>query len=287
MPNLNTSIVRSIPIEYPPLPTQRKIAAILSAYDDLIENNTRRIAILEEMAQLLYREWFVHFRFPGHEDVEMVDSELGTIPKGWEVVAFTDIADVLTGSTPKTKVEEYWNGSIPFFSPRDINTPVYVLETERTITELGLDNCSSDLYPRNTVFITARGTVGRVIMPAVPMAMNQTCYGLRGKDGISQYYIFLDIQNQVERLKQRAHGAVFDTIIIDTFRRLAVVKLPRELIDLFHTQVAPIFEQILNLLSRNVILRQTRDLLLPRLVSGKLDVAELPIDMAQTTLNDS
>jgi type I restriction enzyme S subunit len=278
--------VRNVEIDPPPLPTQRKIAAILSAYDDLIENNTRRIAILEQMAQLLYREWFVHFRFPGHEDVAMVDSELGAIPEGWEVVAYTDVADVLTGSTPRTKVEEYWNGPLPFFSPRDIDAPVYVLETERSITKLGLDNCSSDLYPKNTVFITARGTVGRLIMPAVPMAMNQTCYALRGRDGISQYYVFLDIQNQVERLRQRAHGAVFDTIIIDTFRRLKVIKPSREVIDLFHTQVASVFEQILNLLSRNIILRQTRDLLLPRLVSGDLDVADLPIDGAQNARND-
>jgi type I restriction enzyme S subunit len=278
-PALTIAGLKSFKIDLPPLPTQHKIAAILSAYDELIENNTRRIAILEEMAQLLYREWFVHFRFPGYEDMEMVDSELGAIPKGWGVVAFTDVADVLTGSTPRTKVEKYWNGSIPFFSPRDIETPVYVLETERSITQLGLDNCSSDLYPKNTVFITARGTVGRVVMPAVPMAMNQTCYALRGRDGISQYYIFLDIQNQVARLQQRAHGAVFDTIIIDTFRQLDVVKPLSELIVLFHRRVTPLFEQILNLLRRNVVLRQARDLLLPRLISGELDVEDLPIDV--------
>jgi type I restriction enzyme S subunit len=91
MPNLNTSIIRSIPITYPSLPVQHKIAAILSAYDDLIENNTRRIEILEEMARSLYREWFVNFRFPGHEQVKMVDSELGLIPEGWEVKPIGEI----------------------------------------------------------------------------------------------------------------------------------------------------------------------------------------------------
>lgn len=95
LPNLNTSIIRSIPIEYPPLPTQRKIASILSAYDDLIENNTRRIKILEEMAQALYREWFVHFRFPGHEKVQMVDSPLGRIPEGWEVKKLNEICELI------------------------------------------------------------------------------------------------------------------------------------------------------------------------------------------------
>jgi type I restriction enzyme S subunit len=95
-------------INLPPLPIQRTIASILSAYDDLIENNTRRIAILEEMAQMLYQEWFVKFHFPGHEQVKMVESELGMIPEGWRVVSFFDIAEVLSGGTPKTAIPEYW-----------------------------------------------------------------------------------------------------------------------------------------------------------------------------------
>jgi len=277
-PNANAQVLTSFPVLLPPLPTQRKIAAILSAYDDLIENNTRRIALLEHTAQLLYREWFVHFRFPGHESVPLVESELGLIPEGWEVVAFTEIAQVLSGGTPRTKVPEYWNGTIPFFSPRDIKSSCYVTETERSITELGLSKCSSDLYPKNTVFITARGTVGKVVMPAVPMAMNQTCYALKGRDGIDQYFVFLSIRNQVERLKQRAHGAVFDTIITDTFSRLKVLKSSMLVIQQLHNFVSPIFEQIFNLLNKNVNLRQTRDLLLPRLISGQLDVSDLHID---------
>jgi len=101
LPNLNTSIIRSISVTYPPLPIQRKIAAILSAYDDLIENNTRRITIPEEMARLIYREWFVHFRFPGHEKVRMVDSELGKIPEGWEIATLNDVlAELEAGSRP-------------------------------------------------------------------------------------------------------------------------------------------------------------------------------------------
>ena len=90
MPNLNTGILRSVPVRYPPLPTQRRIAGILSAYDDLIENSQRRIRILEEMARRLYREWFVHFRFPGHEDCLLVESPLGVIPEGWEVKLLPD-----------------------------------------------------------------------------------------------------------------------------------------------------------------------------------------------------
>ncbi len=124
------------------------------------------------MVQRIYQEWFVHFRFPGHEKVGMVESELGPIPPGWEIVNFTELADVLSGGTPKTTVPEFWNGNIPFFAPKDAPTSFYATETEKTITEAGLNRCNSKLYSKDTVFITARGTVGKVLMPAVDMAMN-------------------------------------------------------------------------------------------------------------------
>ena len=270
--------IESFEFRLPPLPTQRKIAAILSAYDDLIENNTRRIAILEEMAQSLYREWFVYYRFPGHEKNTMVESPLGTIPQGWDVVRFTDIADVLSGGTPKTTTSEYWNGNIPFFTPRDAGSSFYVLETEKHITESGLKTCSSKHYPKNTIFITARGTVGKVLLNSVDMAMNQSCYALQGKNSIGQYFVFMTIKNCIDQLKQNAHGAVFDTIIVDTFRMLQVIKPERTLIDRFSTAVSPIFENILNLMNKNAKLRRTRDLLLPKLISGELDVEELDIE---------
>ena len=280
----NLSVDKLLAFDFltPPLHVQRKIAAILSAYDDLIENNTRRIKLLEQAAHDLYREWFVHFRFPGHEDVEMVESELGTIPQGWEVGVFSDIADILSGGTPKTKVEEYWDGDIPFFSPKDAGSSFYVMATERNITELGVSKCNSRLYPKDTVFITARGTVGTVRMPPVAMAMNQSCYALVGKNGIPQYFIFLMICDRAEHLQQQAHGAVFDTIIVDTFHRLEVVTPPQLLVQEFIELVTPVFNQILNLLQRNEKLRETRDLLLPRLVSGEVDVSELEIEIEET-----
>jgi type I restriction enzyme, S subunit len=211
----------SVPV--PPLETQRKIASVLSAYDDLIETNTKRIQALEESAQALYREWFVEFRFPGHEDVELVESELGMIPEGWEVGVFTDVAEVLSGGTPKTKIREYWDGDIPFFTPRDAVDSFYVMGTDKHLTQEGLKNGRSPLYPPDTIFITARGTVGKVRLPSVPMTMNQSCYALVGHEGFPQYFVFMMIKNYVEYLQQKAHGAVFDTIIVDTFNRLDVI----------------------------------------------------------------
>jgi len=278
LPNLNTSIIRSIPIKYPLIPIQCKIAAILSAYDDLIENNTLRIKILEEMAQALYREWFIYFKFPGHDNVQMEGSPLGMKPLGWEITPFTDVSKILSGGTPKTSVPEFWDGNIPFFTPKDAASSFYVLETDKSITEKGLEKCNSQLYPKDTVFITARGTVGKIIMPAFSMAMNQSCYALRGKSGIGQYYIFLTINNCIDKLKQSATGAVFDTIVIDTFRTLEIVRPPRSLISDFCSCVEPLFSQILNLLRRNNLLREMRDLLLPRLISGEIDITKWKID---------
>lgn len=269
-PSLKVPHLLSLEIDLPDLPIQQRIADILSAYDELIENSQRRIKILEAMARGLYRQWFVHFRFPGHEELPRVASPLGNIPKGWQVVPFTDIADVLSGGTPKTDVAEYWSGAIPFFTPRDAPDCFYVQETDKHVTDLGLSKCASDLYPPDTVFITARGTVGKVALPSVPMAMNQSCYALRGKAGIPQQFLFLMTLQQVDYLKTNTGGATFDTIVVDTFRRMDVVKPTSELIASFARHVSAIFEQV-NTLQRQIRnVRQTRDLLLPRLLSGQL-----------------
>jgi type I restriction enzyme S subunit len=280
-PNANAQVLGSFPVPLPPILTQRKIAAVLSAYDDLIENNTRRIGILEEMAHMLYREWFVDFRFPGHESVPMVDSALGPIPEAWQVVNFTDIADVLSGGTPSTRVQDYWDGTIPFFTPKDATPTFYATVTEKRITELGLSESNSQLYAPDTVFITARGTVGKIVMPAISMAMNQSCYALRGRDEVSQYFLYLATENRVEHLRKQTGGATFGTIIVDTFHRLHVIKPPPALIEQFTEVVTPAFQLIRSLVLENANLRQTRDLLLPKLISGELDVEDLDIDVVE------
>jgi type I restriction enzyme S subunit len=262
------SRIAEVKVRIPPLPVQRRIAGILSAYDELMENSQRRIKIMEAMARALYREWFVELRFPGHERLPRVASPMGAIPRGWDPVLFTEIADVLSGGTPKTDVSEYWNGEIPFFTPRDAPTGFYVQDTEKHITELGLSECASELYPPDTVFITARGTVGKVALSSVPMAMNQSCYALRGRTGIPQRFLFLMTLEQVDYLRTNTGGATFDTIVVDTFRGMKVVKPDREIVVRFARQTDAIFEQV-NTLQRQIEnLRRTRDLLLPRLLSG-------------------
>jgi type I restriction enzyme S subunit len=182
----------------------------------------------------------------------------------------------LSGGTPKTDVPQYWNGEIPFFTPRDAPDCFYLQDTDKHVSDIGLSKCASALYPPDTVFITARGTVGKVALPAVNMAMNQSCYALRGKTGIPQRFLFLMTLQQVDYLKTNTGGATFDTIVVDTFRRMEVVSPSQAIASQFSELIDPVFEQV-NTLQRQIQnLRRTRDLLLPRLLSGQIDVEALP-----------
>ncbi|MCK4864681.1 MAG: restriction endonuclease subunit S [Gammaproteobacteria bacterium] len=269
---LTKTTIEEFEIEIPSIEKQVKIADVLTAYDNLIENNNRRIAILEDMAQSLYQEWFVKFRFPGHQNTKFKESSLGLIPEGWNVKVFTDIADVLGGGTPKTKEPSYWGGEIPFFAPRDAPDSFYATTTEKHVTELGIEKSSAKLYPKDTVFITARGTVGKVVLPSREMTMNQSCYALKAKNDISQKFLFLMTKTQVAYLKKNTGGATFDTIVTDTFKSMKVMLPLAETIQDFNKIIEPIFDQILNLINKNSNLKSQRDFLLPKLISGNIQL---------------
>ena len=264
--NLNQDILSRLEVPVPPVPIQRRIADILKAYDDLIELNKRRVAILEELARRTYEEWFVRYRFPGGN---------GTKPDSWKTAAFSAIAEVLSGGTPKKLEPEYWGGNIPFFTPKDTVDQPFVLSTSHCVTELGVSKCSSGLYDRDTIFITARGTVGKVQRPAVPMAINQSCYALRGRDGVTPAFLYQATLAIVRELKGKAHGAVFDTIIKSTFDNVLIDRPDNETIVQFERVMSPASELLLSILLQNANLRAQRDLLLPQLVSGEIDVSEV------------
>jgi type I restriction enzyme S subunit len=264
--NLSQEKLLSIEFKVPDVNEQKRIADILSAYDDLIENNWRRMVLLEEAARQLYREWFVRLRFPGHEHTRITNG----VPEGWEKTNALEAMSVLSGGTPKTTVPDYWDGNIPFYTPKDASDNCYVLETERSITELGLKNCNSRAYAVDTVFISARGTVGKLNLAYRPMAMSQSCYALTGKSHVSQFFLYCVLQESIEHLKQHAVGAVFDAIVVDTFKLIPFMVPDSRNIRLFEDSVVPIFRQVGNLLEQNQKLRAARDLLLPRLMSGEI-----------------
>lgn len=205
------------------------------------------------MAQAIFQSWFVDFE-PSKP--------------------FTEVVQVLGGGTPKTGKTEFWNGSIPFFTPKDA-LDTYVLSTEKSLSEAGLSKCNSRLYPTNTVFVTARGTVGKLALAGCPMAMNQSCYALLGNDGYGQYWVYHLTQNVLESLKHKASGAVFDAIVTRDFESEIVPAPTTEKIHSFEEKVAPFYDAILNNSNENARLTALRDILLPRLMSGELSVADL------------
>ena len=258
-------------INVPPLPIQRRIADILGALDDKIALNRQMNETLEAMAQALYRHWFVDFG--PFQDKPFVDSELGPIPEGWEVKPAYDLCDVLTGGTPKTKVDEYWGTDIYWISAKDISdTETFALDTERKITPLGLEESSTEILPERTAVVVARGSAGKHCMIGREMAMNQSCYGLRGREGVGQCWTFLMLSNLVRRLQQVAYGSVFDTITISTFKNTDIVAPPIEVLQEFERKVEYLFDLMHSNALENETLAETRDYLLPRLISGEIEV---------------
>ena len=264
-------------ISLPGLEEQRRIAGILGAIDDKIENNRRINTNLELQAQALYKQWFVDFEFPNDEGKpykssggKMVDSELGPIPDGWSVIGYCDAVDIKGGGTPPTNNPEFWNGSIPFFTPKDVSSDCFAIHTEKSITEAGLSNCNSKLYAKDTVFITARGTVGKVVMAGCSMAMNQTNYALIGKNELAQYFVYLLTIALVDRLLNKANGAVFNTITTRDFEGEQIVHPTNFVLGKFIDIISPLYQQVLSIAKENETLATLRDTLLPKLMNGEI-----------------
>ena len=298
--SLNRNYIYPIRILVPSSDEQRAIANILGTLDDKIELNRRVNETLEATARALFNSWFVDFdpvraKAGGHgtglptplPDLfpdSFEDSELGEIPKGWDVCAFAHTIDIFGGGTPKTSVADYWNGEIPWFSVVDApsDTDVWVIDTEKRITQAGLENSSTRLLPEGTTIITARGTVGKVALVGVPIAMNQSCYGLRSKAARDSYYTYFATRQLVASLQQRVHGSVFDTITRDTLAGVTVIDPPPPLVEAFEKTSSPALARIRTGLVESRTLAALRDTLLPKLISGELriPVAEKLVDGA-------
>lgn len=236
----------------PSLQEQRRIASIVETINDKIENNIKINDNLQQQAAALFANFY-----------DQAETEVG----------FTEMIQILGGGTPKTGESSYWNGDIPFFTPKDVGFP-YTLTTEKTITEEGLAHCNSRLYPINTVFVTARGTVGKVGLPGVPMAMNQSCYALVGKD-THQLLVYFYTLKAVDRLKHKASGAVFDAITTRDFEAENIMKLSDDDTKAFLDVAEPIYQAVLNNSIENLRLSELRDSLLPKLMNGEIDVTDI------------
>ena len=277
--------IYAVKVEVPSLSIQRRIASILSAYDDLIENNTRRIKILEEMARLIYREWFVEFRAPGvklrkaaPEEQKVMGKDV--FPVGWEVKRVGDAIETLGGSTPSTKNPEYWdNGDITWFTPSDLtaNKAMFIRDSSKKITRLGLEKSSSRLFPPYSVMMTSRATIGVTAINTTEACTNQGFITCIPNDRLSAYHIYFWIEQNLDQIVNVASGATYKEINRTEFRDFLIAVPDEATASQFVEVVGPMGRQIEILQAKNANLRQTRDLLLPKLVSGEVEVEKLSI----------
>jgi len=249
-----SSTFQQIEVVLPELSIQKCVVEIISTIQKKIVNNQELNDNLQQQAAALFSSLY-----------DRSNTE----------VKFTDLIQILGGGTPKTGENTYWNGNIAFFTPKDVGIP-YTLITEKTISKEGLSHCNSRLYPVNTVFVTARGTVGKVGMSGVPMAMNQSCYALVGKE-THQLLVYFYTLKAVDRLKHKASGAVFDAITTRDFESEQIMKLSDDDATAFLRVAEPMFQEVLNNNIENLRLSTLRDSLLPKLMSGEIDVSAVQL----------
>ncbi|MGB9990187.1 restriction endonuclease subunit S [Pseudoduganella rhizocola] len=283
-------------IPLPELSEQKRIAAVLLALDKKIDLNRRINVELESLAKTVYDYWFVQFDFPDAQNrpyktsggaMNWNDSLGQEIPSGWGDDNISAIADILGGGTPRKENPEFWNGDIPFFTPTDASGDAFQLKTEDALTQTGLKNCSSRPFARGTIFITARGSVGKVTIAGRTMAMNQSCYALQPKDFKNFPYVFLHAKTLVHHLKVKASGSTFNSIVTNDIGWTRLISPNPELISKFCKFVTPIFERIEAAQKENIELSALRDWLLPLLMSGQVrvkDVGDAPITITSKKL---
>ena len=267
--NLTKDEIRNFPIPYSE--TRHKIAAVLSAYDNLIENNTRRIEILEEMANAMYREWFVEFRFPGHEHVEMVESELGLIPQGWEVQQLGETCHVIMGLSPKSEFYNETGDGLPFhqgvtdFGERFPTDRVYCTIQKR-------------VAETDDILFSVRAPVGRINIADKKIVIGRGLSAIRSKDE-NQVFLLQQLKDRFQEEDTMGSGAIFNAIRKTDLLGIPLLTPAASVIGKFEEIANPIFSELKNLTLKNTNLRQTRDLLLPKLISGEIDISKLNVDI--------
>lgn len=263
-PAIDTETIANAIIRLPSLSTQNKIASILSAYDDLIENNNRRIKILQEIAQSIYKEWFVNFRFPGHEKIKMIDSELGKIPEGWEVKRLGEICNIIMGQSPKSEFYNTTGEGLPFHQGvKDFGKRFPTHTTYCTI-----DNRIAE---KGDILLSVRAPVGRLNIANTKLIIGRGLSSLRQKENL-QSFLFYQLKTIFSEEDTMGSGAIFNAVTKEDLNKIKFLVPDNGADKRFNEIVSPIDNQIENLQSQTVNLRSTRDLLLPKLISGKLSL---------------
>lgn len=270
-PNLNAKIIKGLEIDIPDLQTQHRIATTLSRYDSLIDNYLRQIKLLEEAAQRLYKEWFVNLRFPGHESTKIVDG----VPEGWEKKKISDVCDTIGGGTPSTKVASYYEGgTIKWVTPTDItrNKSLCLLDTDKKITEEGLKHSSAKMLPAGTILMTSRASVGYFGIADFEVCTNQGFISCIPSSKYYQMYLLRNLMNRIEEIRIKAGGSTYLEISKSVFRNLDIICPSDKILQKFQARANAYYMQEKNLSIQLRLLTESRDRLLPKLLSGEIEV---------------
>jgi type I restriction enzyme, S subunit len=292
MPNLNTSILGALPFLLPSLPDQHAIAAVLGALDDKIEQNRRTAQALEKLAQAIFRAWFVDFEpvkakaagaasFPSMPQevfdalpTRFTDSEIGPVPEGWEVKAIGDVVTTKGGGTPSTNNPEYWDGEYYWATPKDMSRlshPV-LLDTERRITDAGVESINSGILPVGTVLMSSRAPVGYLAIAGVPTAINQGFIAMVCDGPLPSVYVLNWAFISMETIKAHASGTTFPEISKKSFRPLPIIQPTDDVIVAYQQVAEPLFNLLVACVRESRQLAAMRDYLLPKLLSGAVRV---------------
>lgn len=261
--------LNNMQLTLPALPIQKRIASILSAYDDLIENNQKQIKLLEEAAQRLYKEWFVDLHFPGHESVKIVDG----VPEGWKIKKIEELADTMSGGTPTRSHEEYYSsGEILWLKTKELNDG-FIFDTEEKITEAGLKNSSAKLFEKGCIILAMYGaTIGRLGISSVTMCCNQACCVLKIKEIFLFEYVYLWLVNNREMLISRGRGSAQSNLSQELIKQIEV-RIPSDGVLIKFSNVVDKLLKNKEILEKQISsLREARDRLLPKLMSGEIEV---------------
>jgi len=274
-PLLTQGWLKPIKINLPPLPTQHKIAKILSNYDDLIENNLKRIKLLEESARLTYEEWFLRFRIDGKK-LE-IDPET-KLPFGWKWKLLKDFGEVVTGKTPSTNNEDFYGGYIPFVKTPSMHGHTYALETEEYLTDLGANTQQNKFLPKNSLMVSCIGTAGVYSLVANDCQTNQQINSIKFHKDEYIFYVYGfagHLSNILDAIG--SNGATMTNVNKTKFENIEVAMPSSELLERFHNTFSPNFESILNIMRQNQLLKEARDILLPRLMTNVIDTNDMDI----------
>ena len=277
VPGVNRNHLHMLKVSLPPLPIQQKIAKILTNYDDLIENNLKRIKLLEESARLTYEEWFLRFRIDGKKlDIDP-ESDL---PFGWENSKNGNVCSVSGGGTPSKSKDEYWsNGNINWFSPTDLSKAksLCVLGSKTKTNKLGISKSSAKLLSPNSFMMSSRATIGLFGLIEDEFSTNQGFINITPHRIEDKYYLFHNFISRVQEFKNYATGATFPEISKGKFKPLSIVWPEESVIDNFNDVCSPMYSEIFNLTNQNKLLKEARDILLPRLMTGMIDTDDMDI----------